>query len=349
MGPIRNPKTLGGLRLGGPRLGRVVQRGLTLVELMVSIALALLVTLAALGVLLFSRQSGNAMEQSAALRDNVRFGTELIRRIVQQAGFESFNENTTMREGVAGFTAASSVPDVEGFNNALVPSGTNPTTVSNGGRPAGCGTVTDTRCVNGSDVLILRYQGLSKATAAGPVPQGTVINCAGLPVGDATVATNRPMSAFHVRLSVSGEPTLTCTYVDSGGTVQDRELIEGVETFQVLYGVDSVTPGAATASSAPEPTVITRYLRADQMVVASNPAATQNNWRRVRAIRIGMILRGPVGSAIDRSATQTLYPLGIKLNSAADSFSEFVAPADGRLRQEVTFTVHMRNYLGQGV
>jgi type IV pilus assembly protein PilW len=94
--------------------------------------------------------------------------------------------------------------------------------------------------------------------------------------------------------------------------------------------------------------MITRYLRADQMVVAGSTAATQNNWRRVRAIRIGMIMRGPAGSAIDR-ATQTLYPLGIKLFSAADSFSEFVAPADGRLRQEVTFTVHMRNYLGQGV
>ena len=298
---------------------------------------------------------GIVLKESGAtpiyIRDvaNVRFGTELIRRIVQQAGFESFNENTTMREGVTGFSAASSVPDVEGFNNALVPAGTNPTTVSNGSRTAaGCAPVTDTSCVNGSDVLILRYQGLSKASASGPVPQGTVINCAGLPVGDTTVAANRPMSSFHVRRSASGEPTLTCTYVDSGGTVQDRELIEGVETFQVLYGVDSVTPGAATASSAPEPTVITRYLRADQMVVAGSTTATQNNWRRVRAVRIGMIMRGPVGSAIDR-ATQTLYPLGIKLVGADDSFSTFVAPADGRLRQEVTFTVHMRNYLGQGV
>ncbi len=339
---IRNPKTAGCRWPAG-------QHGLTLVELMVSIALALLVTLAALGVLLFSRQSGNAMEQSAALRDNVRFGTELIRRIVQQAGFESFNENTTMREGVTGFTAASSVPDVEGFNNALVPAGTNPTTVSNGSRTAtGCAPVTDTSCVNGSDVLILRYQGMSKATAAGPEPQGTVINCAGLAVGDATAAANRPMSAFHVRRSASGEPTLTCTYVDAAGTVQDRELIEGVETFQVLYGVHGVAPGAATASSAPEPTLITRYLRADQMVVAGDAAATQNNWRRVRAVRIGMIMRGPVGSAIDRAA-QTLYPLGIKLISGDDSFSTFEAPADGRLRQEVTFTVHMRNYLGQGV
>ncbi len=340
MGSTRHPRTL-----GRPQ----AERGLTLVELMVSIALALLVTLAALGVLLFSRQTGNAMEQSAALRDNVRFGTELIRRIVQQAGFESFNENTALREGVSGFTTASSVPDVEGFNNAMVAAGTNPTTVSNGNRSSGCGTVTNTTCVNGSDVLVLRYQGLSKTTASGTVPQGSMINCAGLPVGDATAAANRPMSAFHVRISASGEPTLTCSYIDDSGSVVDRELIEGVESFQVLYGVDSVVPGVATASSAAEPTMITRYLRADQMVVSGNTAATQNNWRRVRAIRIGMIVRGPVGSAVDRSATQTLYPLGLKLASSDDAFSTFVAPTDGRLRQEVTFTVHMRNYLGQGV
>ena len=56
------------------------QRGLTLIELMVSVALALLVTLAALGVLLFSRQGGSAMEQATALRDNSRFATELVRR-----------------------------------------------------------------------------------------------------------------------------------------------------------------------------------------------------------------------------------------------------------------------------
>lgn len=338
MGPIRHPRTFG-----------AAQRGLTLVELMVSIALALLVTLAALGVLLFSRQTGNAMEQSAALRDNVRFGTELIRRIVQQAGFESFNENTALREGVSGFSTASSTPDVEGFNNAIVAAGTNPATVSNGNRgTGGCGSVSNTSCVNGSDVLILRYQGLSRTTVSGVVPQGTMINCAGLPVGDASTAANRPMSAFHVRISASGEPTLTCTYLSDTGAVVDRELIEGVESFQVLYGVDSVTPGVA-ASSPAEPTMITRYLRADQMVVSGNTAATQGNWRRVRAIRIGMIVRGPVGSAIDSSTTQTLYPLGLKLASADDAFSTFVAPADGRLRQEVTFTVHLRNYLGQGV
>jgi len=319
-------------------LRRTPQRGLTLVEMMVAVTLALLVTLAALGALLFSRQSGTAMEQATALRDNARYGTELIRRIVAQAGFESFNENTSTRQGVGALVAASPIPDIEGFNNALVTTGTSPLNATNGSRSGSCGAVTDTSCMNGSDVLILRYQGLA---------DGSMINCAGVKVNDAATADTRPMSVFHVRRNASGEPALICTFIDADGALQDRELIEGVESFQVLYGVDNVTPNASPTVTT-EPTLITRYLRADQMVVAGNPADTQANWRRVRAVRIGMVVRGPMGSAINRAAS-TLYPLGQALSSTNDAFSVFPAPADGRLRQEVTFTVHLRNYQGLGV
>ena len=80
------------------------------------------------------------------------------------------------------------------------------------------------------------------------------------------------------------------------------------------------------------------------------------NWRRVRSLRIGMVLRGPPNSA-QSSVTQTLYPFGVAksgatatagtaLSSTNDANTIFVAPADGRLRQVVTFTVHLRNSQG---
>lgn len=312
------------------------QRGLTLIELMVSVALALLVTLAALGVLLFSRQGGSAMEQATALRDNARFATELVRRIALQAGFESPTENTSTRQSfITGGSEDNSLSaDISGINNALVVAGTDPLAASHGNRSSACGTVTDTRCVNGSDVLVLRYQGTA---------DGSMINCAGVAVGDALTAADRPMSAFHVRVSSSGEPTLTCTYRKADGSFADVELIEGVESFQVLYGVDGVAPGQPTATA--PATLVTRYLRADQMAVSGQLAATQNNWRRVRAIRVGMVMRGPPGSAITSTARE-VYPLGEKMFNADDAFSKLTTPADGRLRQEVTFTVHLRNYQG---
>jgi type IV pilus assembly protein PilW len=326
---------------------RARQHGLTLVELLVSMALALLVTLVAIGALLFSRQGSSAMEQSANLRDNARFGTDLVRRIVLQSGFESIQANTAVREGSALWSggALDPEPDVEGFNNALVAAGADPTAVANGSRAGGCGTVTDTSCVNGSDVLVLRYQGMSIAGD----PDRSVVNCAGQAVGDAAAMADRPMSAFHVRRSAAGEPTLVCSYVDADdGVLKDRELVEGVESFQVLFGVDGVVPGAAPspAVKASDPSLVHQYLRADQMVVVGDPVGTRENWRRVRAVRIGMILRGPTGSAVERTLVQTMYPLGEKMASGSDAFSTFVTPADGRLRQEVTFTVLLRNFQG---
>ena len=93
------------------------------------------------------------------------------------------------------------------------------------------------------------------------------------------------------------------------------------------------------------------------MLVGSGGSTnTYNNWRRVRSIRIGMIVRGGLNSAQER-VIQTLYPFGLgkdsntgaagsALSSTDDIGTIFSAPADGRLRQVVTFTVHLRNDQG---
>ena len=82
---------------------------------------------------------------------------------------------------------ASPIPDIEGFNNALVAAGTSPLNATNGSRSGNCGAVADTSCVNGSDVLILRYQGLA---------DGSMINCAGATVGDAAQALGERFPEF---------------------------------------------------------------------------------------------------------------------------------------------------------
>jgi len=84
-----------------------------------------------------------------------------------------------------------------------------------------------------------------------------------------------------------------------------------------------------------------RYLRASQLTVTGNTNATMDNWRRVRSVHIGLLLRGDPGSAIDRAATNRSYDvLGPGLTVSADTLSSL---ADGRLRQSVVFTVHLRN------
>ena len=50
-------------------------------------------------------------------------------------------------------------PSVQGFDDALMPDPADPATLASGSRSAGCGGVTDTSCMNGSDALVLRFAG----------------------------------------------------------------------------------------------------------------------------------------------------------------------------------------------
>ena len=174
-----------------------------------------------------------------------------------------------------------------------------------------------------------------------------MISCDGAaPTSPAVDRGDRAVSILYVNTSSGGEPALMCMKRnDSTGTFSTpAPLLKGVESFQVLYGVDKVV--ANTAPTGNVDSVPDSYLRADQMTVTGNDAATLTNWRRVRSLRIGLVLRGPPGSA-QSSESQTLYPLGSNYESTSDPGSKFTA-TDSRLRQVVTFTVQLRNCQNQG-
>ena len=325
------------------------QAGLTLVELLVAVTLGLLVTLAAVAALLIGRQGFTSVDQSSQLRENARFAANLIQRIVIQAGYESHRDGAVASSWryfcsgsgqPCGDIDGDRNPGIVGYDDALVGSLTLPAGLVSGNRAAGCGSVADTSCLNGNDILVVRYWGDSRAGAA--AGDGSMINCSGANELDGTVPA---YSIFHVARSASGEPTLACTYRDATGAWQTVPLVQGVEGFQVLYGVDNVTPGAAPpAGETGIDGVPDRYLRASQLTVSGNTNATMDNWRRVRSVHIGLLLRGEPGSAIDRAASGQSYDvLGPGLTVSDDTGSNLTVAADGRLRQPMVFTVHLRN------
>jgi type IV pilus assembly protein PilW len=329
------------VRYGAVIAARAAQSGFTLIELLVALVLSLLIALAAVGALIASRQGFSGVEAASQLRDNSRFATELIQRVVVQAGFQPVASGALTRKDAVAFNSEDPEPDVSGANNSVVTDAAFPPNVTSDSRTAAACGATDTSCVNGSDVLILRYQGTGDAS---------MINCAG--VASPTIVTgsaDRDWSMFHVQRSTDGEPTLMCTYFNrTTAAWVTQPLIKGVETFQVLYGADNVTPNTIPPVTATIDSVADRYLRADQMVVAGNASATRANWRRVRTLRVGLVLRGDVGSALDRSASArtAFLPLGSGMTHVSDFGSTFTAPTDGRLRQELTFSVHLRNPQG---
>jgi type IV pilus assembly protein PilW len=301
-------------------LTRHSNRGLSMVELMVAMALSLVIALAAVAALTAARTGFNTVDEASQLRDNARFVADLIYRLAAQTGYQ----DPRFLPGSAGASSLPS-PSVQGFNNALyqgIPNGNTVTTVANG--------------LNGSDVLVLRSQG-----DADDLGNGSVIDCRGSIVDTPDDAADRSVSVLHVQMS-QGHPSLMCatrtrspgTSTTSGIPVLNQPIIQGVENFQVLYGVDQGDDSVAE-----------RYLRADQVT----------NWGQVRSLRIGVVVRGMAESTLREQ--QILYPFGMAgssagvadgsaFSSAADVGSRFVAPNDGRMRQTLTFTVHLRNDQG---
>ncbi len=309
------------------------QQGVTLVELMIGLALSLMVTLAATAALVASRQGFAAVDAASMLRDNGRLASMLMQRVVAQAGYRDHSDEGAAATGTQRTSATWTQPFIEGFDDRAITVGRNGPQLD-----TGIG-----RGLFGSDVLIVRFQGASTAGIDASDPtraDGTMIDCAGS--AQPGTAGTLAHSVFYVARSSGGEPALMCGHRD-GETGQwvAAPLVSGVESLQVRYGVDTpdAPPGAPTTD---RPQV---YLSATDLQDHAEPAQRLARWQRVKAVRIGLVLRAAPGSAIDRGpqAARTIYPLGVAMHDTSDPGTEHTVAPDGRLREVVTFTVHLRN------
>ncbi|MDO4769236.1 MAG: PilW family protein [Brachymonas sp.] len=334
------------------------QRGLTLVELLVAMAVGLLVVLAALAALLVARTGFSNVDAASQLRDNGRFVALLVDRLAVQSGFRNVQQAAGKQEK----PHEDVPPAITGFSNARPR--LDDLSLSTALKPGDAG--------YGSDVLIMRFQAAALDRSPRPPrppsgpssssPDGsdkqpsdrTMIDCFGY-APDVTAKETEPyVSVLSVGKDATGEPALMCSRSDTGlAPYSSSSLVRGVELFKVLYGVDSgVSPRTVPDAAAKLDTVPKRYLTAQEMVVSGDEEATRENWRRVRSLRIGMVLRSDVTPGAREALTLHPFgaaragenqPEGSAFVSAENINSEFKAPADGRIRQVVTFTVHLRN------
>lgn len=295
--------------------------GLTLVELLVSLAMSLLVVMAASSFFLGSSRSRATQDDMGQLQDNARFATEMITKAIQQAGYQNYIAGTAGASNRREVAAASDgEPDIRGYNNTAAGTSTNNGTHN-----------TSANRVNNSDTLVVRYQG------SGSPADGSMIDCLGRSQAAPTTPGDRAFSIFEVRQPTgSAEPELRCKYFNvSTGSFSVEPIVRGVETLQFMYGLD--TDGDS---------FVDKWLNASEVspTGSTNPAA---DWARVSSVRVGMVLRSPNRVAVTTgvgSATQTLAPLGSNFSqNVSDTLT--VTPTDGRLRKEVTFTVNLRNVL----
>ncbi len=227
-------------------------KGSSLIELLIASGMSCSVLFAAISAL----QTANAMfsrqEQQAMLLENGNYALAQIAQSLKQTAYLDYDEPSSNRyhppeNGSLWGADARNVKSGE-FDQATL----------------------DVNSVNGSDVLVIRFRGDGV----------NVMNCAGFIVDRTDNSSgDRGWSIFYVAKSSLGEPELRCKY--KGNTDWDSQaIISGVESFQVLYGLDTDGDG-----------LINQYLNAHAIdILDAQAGSTESHWKAVIAVRIGLLL-----------------------------------------------------------
>jgi type IV pilus assembly protein PilW len=278
------------------------QRGFTLIELMVSITLGLLIVAAATQLFVANQVSLNYQRGTGDVQANGRYAMDQIVRDVRFAG---------IREA-----ASIPVEPIAFFTTDVIGTGVTTAQVSsNDDQDAG---ITGTGLK--SDQIMLQY-----------VAPTDMVDCEGNSITKGTYLVERYYLATD---SDTGTKGLLCdsgnypgtgavTGLGSGAAV----LASGVDSFQVLYGIDDGVNGAA---------VVKQYLTAAGYTALAAPRPP------IVAVRIGLYVKSleRVGDTIAAAAAVNVLDKQIPAANV---------PVDGRLRRLFVSTVALRNTDPDGV
>lgn len=227
------------------------QMGASLIELMVGITIGLLVVLAALGSLVYTKVSSTTMVDATRLQQKADLAFRIISFQTLQAGSMELNNNTTSQDpGTVTLSAAYTGIDP---NITLQPT-----------------LIASVHGVNGDDtttrdVLRISYQDNGIDTLL-----STARDCLGQITAEATKGIN-VTNTFSYLPVAGGGGDLRCQGAAAGATPQP--ILDGVEDFQVTYGVRTVTAAGAENF---------QYFTANNVT----------NWSNIQTVNICLQLRG---------------------------------------------------------
>jgi type IV pilus assembly protein PilW len=280
------------------------QRGFSLVELMVALAIGFVVILGVSGIFVNSRQNYSAQDESSKFQENIRLASELISRTLKHAGHRAPSlTDANADTSIAPLTRTSrTVAGVDGVEGAAI-------------------------TVGAQDTVTVRYQGNGLITQAGQAG-GMITDCLGSSVGTVPIAGDdyAPIvfNTFAVQL-INGRPWLVCsTGIRPSGMLSDPPalpvpLIPDVEGIEVLYGVFEDIDPAKEASAG----TVSRYSRQIDGIPEG----------RVSSIRVFLLMRSEADiSPIVDTQTYTL---------AEKTYGPF---NDRRLRRVVEISAALRNW-----
>jgi type IV pilus assembly protein PilW len=266
---------------------RSSQRGMGLVELMISMVIGLIL----LGTLTYfylgSRQIGRTHDDLSRMEESGRNAMEIIGKAVRQAGFRLDVKRALY---------------VNPANNIGAMVGTDGGGVAFGATGAAAAP---------SDTLTIRHDPSWVAHATNPI-KGREANCAGGVIVsnndvDTTTGVIPPNTAVvEYVFSIDAARGLLCGTAAAGAT--GGVVVDNIERMQITYGLRDAT-GAVTI-----------YLPAAS-AAAADPAtsvATTAQWGTVAAVRVSLLVRGP-SNAITANNSQT-YTYNGETVTSTDGF-----------------------------
>ena len=326
------------------------QNGLSLVELMVAIVLGLILVAGIIELFVNNRQVYRVQDAQSRLQENGRYAMNVLSQSIERAGYlgcatrSALNINnllntsndylwdiTTPIEGQEATGANQWTPTRDDSVTPTVP-GSDVLTIRiieppelrvishpTAGTPGSADiTVSSANGLQTGDIVLAHdcVAGAIFQITADPAA-GTIKHAsgAGTPGNSAEalghnfgagwinkIATN----SFFIRNNGNGVPSL----YRRAGTSNAVELVEGIETMQIQYGVDTTGNGAANT-----------YQTANQI----------GNWNNVVSVRISLVMV----SIEDNLTVDGTQSYNLEGNS--------VTPADRRLRRVFSRTVTLRN------
>lgn len=286
------------------------QTGLQLIEVLIAMAIGSVIALAITRAYMSSFRIQSSQMDTMRLNETARFAFSLLERELHQAGFS--NSWAAVNPAIRFCASNAAGSSIAGMNDV---SGTiDPASSDFSGSAFSV--------ANKSDVVRVSYNG-EDTTQTAPL-----LDCHGYPVAGGTTVQD---TLFVHTDPATGEPTLYCDTSNPHGNGSPRvlPLVTGVESLQVLYGLDVDADG-----------IVDRYVPWNLV---------NSNTDLINSVRLSIVVRSPSESGT--SATSTIfnhfgadaYPTASK-SANSDSGATFTSPTDKRLRTISTTEVSMRNF-----
>ena len=309
-----------------------IERGFSLIELMIASAIALIILVAVSNIFISSSSSERSNSSASELTTNGRYAMETIRHDLLQAGFKGIgSQNSSI--------LTTTIPAVTGdcATGFATNTATNPLTNkeyelgnlfgTNDSNAGLTGCIPNASYSTG-DILVARHAAQApKATAANTISmhasygrwelfKGTVV-----PLGFKGPVLDYPLetSVYYISPNTSGAdgiPALNKVSLGAGPAMTSSLVASNIQDMQFQYGITD------------KENKTTRFYDANDI---SN-TATPSEWGKVSAVRVWILVRG---TRVEPSYTNTnSYVMGSKTVTASDGFR----------RELYSTTVSIRNF-----